>query len=186
MDFTLSAGERRTFLLLAAGHVLFVAALFTVAERFHEYGLYVIAPLFGLPLAVMGRGDRRLVRALVLLLGFALVHYGAVFCATQSFHIPYSESGFTEEVWVSGAIGGAIGAGGAFLLCALAGLFRLERQGMLVAALIALTAIGALGVQIFFDHVGGTEGMAPPTPYLFIYTPWQLAFAWFLAKLLRN
>jgi hypothetical protein len=30
---------------------------------------------------------------------------------------------------------------------------------------------------------GGRNGIAS---YLLVYTPWQLAFAWFLAKLLRS
>src|ERR1044072_1178746 len=127
IDLGSDAAERWTFLLLVAGHLLFVVALFTAGPLIGENTLYVIALLFGLPLAVLGRGDRRLAgavvfvagdrlraRAWVLVAGFGLVHYGAVLCATKSVHVPFTGEGFTDSPWVPGAIGGLIGAAGSF------------------------------------------------------------------------
>lgn len=186
VDFGLDAAERRTFLLLVAGHLLFVAAMFTVAPQIGENGLYWIAPLFGLPLAVLGRGDRRLVRALVLILGFALIHYAAVFCAIKSVRVPFTGGGFTDSPWVPGAIGGSIGAVGSFALCALAGLLRPARRPQLAMATAALTAVGAVGVWLLLGRMGKTDGQETIASYLFVYTPWQLVFAYCLAKLLRS
>jgi hypothetical protein len=186
IELGFDAAERRTFLLLAAGHLLFAAALFTVAPLIEENGLYAIAPLFGVPLALLGRGDRRLVRALVLVVGFGLVHYGAVYCAVKSVRVPFTGEGFTDSLWIPGAIGGLIGAAGSFALCALAGLLRPGSRAMLAAGVAVLTAVGAVGVYMLMSRMGTTDGKGSVASYLFIYTPWQLAFAWFLAKLLRN
>ena len=183
MNFRLNAAERRVFLLLAAGHVMFAVALLTLAERLGDYGLYAITPLFGLPLVLFGPRDRWRVRASVLLLGFALIHYAAVFFAGRSFRIPFSGQGFTDSLWIAGAIGGLVGAAGSLALCALGRMLRPASQAMLAIAVVALCLIGAVGVGLLFDR---SDGPGASFRFFILYTPWQLAFAYFLAKLLRD
>jgi hypothetical protein len=185
LDLGLDRTELRTFLALAAGHLLFAAGLFTIAPLIQDYGLYAITPLFGLPLLVFGPKDRLAVRALVLLAGITAVHYFAVYLANESVAIPFSgHPGFIDSPWAPGAIGGLVGATGSFALLALSGMLRPGGYATLGIAILALTVIGAVSVRysVFGPHSGGDNGIVP---LLWIYSPWQLAFAYFLAKLLK-
>jgi hypothetical protein len=180
LDFGLSRTERRTFLALVAGHALFVLALFTVAEHLGEYGLYLITPLFGLPLLVTGPKARFAARALVLLVGFPLLHFAAATLARQCYRVPFAGEGFTDSLWLCGAIGGVAGAAGSFALCALCGIFRPGAGTMAVAGTIVLAVLGGVGLSAAVSFMPG-DAVAP---LLLLYTPWQLAFAYFLAKTL--
>jgi hypothetical protein len=186
LNLRLDAAERRTFLLLTTGHVLFVVALFNAAKLSEDYGLYAITPLFGLPLVLFGPRDRRIARSIVLLLGFALVHYAAVYCAAKSLRLPFTGAGLTNALWVAGGIGGLIGGMGSLALCALGRLLRPGRPAMLAIAIAVLCAIGAVGVTLMFQGWDAMAGEMAIARYLILYTPWQLAFAYFLAKLLRD
>lgn len=181
-DFRLDRAERRTFLLLALGHLLFAIALMTVAASLGDYGFYLITPLFGLPLLVLGPRDHLAARAFVLLPGFAAIHYGAVWLAQQSYAVPFTDKGFTDLIPLCGAIGGLAGAAASFALCRLGGLLRPGSWPMALAGLAALTVLGAVGLSIAIGNMGDSAvGWL-----LFLYTPWQLAFAYFLAKTLRS
>lgn len=182
LDLRLSPAERRTFLALALGHVLFAVALFTVAGALGEYAFYWITPLFGLPYLVLGPRGQLPARAFVLLIGFAAVHYGAALLASKCFAVPFTGTGLTGEIWICGAIGGAAGAVASFALCRLCGLLRPGGWGMLAAGTLTLTVLGAIGLSLAFT---GWDKDAV-APMLLLYTPWQLAFAWFLAKTLRG
>ena len=177
-DFGLNAGERRTLYALVAGHLLFVAALFTVAEWLGDYGLYIVTILYGLPLLLVGPRDRIAVRALVLLAGFPALHWAAASLARQAYSVPFTGQGFTDSMALCGAIGGAIGAAGSFALCALCGLLRPDARAMAIAGTLVLTILGALGLSAMFSLMPKES----VTPMLLLYTPWQLAFAYFLAK----
>lgn len=170
--------EWRTFLALAAGHLLFAAALVTVAEPLGDYGLYIITPLYALPLVLAGPKDRILVRILVLLIGFALVHYGASWCAAKSYRHPFTGEGLTDSLLVAGAIGGAVGAAGSLLLCRIGGLMRAGAEIALMAGIVLLATMGGVGLSLAL-------GEESKIGLLALYTPWQLAFAWVLAKTLR-
>jgi hypothetical protein len=182
LDFRLSPAERWTFLWLAAGHLLFAIVLMAGGEALGDNGLYLITPLFGLPLVLLGPRDRLAARAFVLLIGFAAVHYGAVWLARNSYAVPFTGAGFTSDIGLCGAIGGAVGAAVSFALCRLFGLVRPGAGAMLVTGTLVLTIVGAVGVSILMVNLKG-ESLAW---MLLLYTPWQLAFAYFLAKTLRG
>ncbi len=175
--------EWRTFLLLVAGHLLFVAALFVRGGFLGNLQIHVSIALFGLPLLLFGQRDRIVARGLVLLIGFSLVHYCAFKLAQTSFRVPFSGEGLTDSPWVPGAIGGAVGAAGAFALCALAGLLRPGVRGLLLAGTLALVVIGSAGVRIGVFGESARDEM--PWGLLWVYVPWQLVFAYLLAKVLR-
>lgn len=183
IDLDLSPAERRTFLALAAGHALFAVALLTIAPLIQDFGLYAITPLFGLPLLVAGPRDRVAVRALVLLPGFALAHYCAVYLAVSSIKLPFVGGGFADSPFVIGAIGGAVGGAASLLLCTLGGMMRPRMGAQATAGVLVLAAVGALGVWAIFQ-INGSDGEV--AAMLSLYTPWQLVFAYLLAKLLRT
>jgi len=177
----LNPAERRTFVALAFGHLLFAAALFTVAKGLGENAIYYLTPLFGLPLLLVAPRERIAARAFVVLIGFAAVHYGATAIAQQSYAFPFTGDGFTSSEGLCGAIGGAIGAVGSFGLCALLGLLRPRPYVMLAVGTLVLSGLGGLGVTLWLMEKA-PEAIAP---MLWLYTPWQLAFAYFLAKTLK-
>jgi hypothetical protein len=182
-DPGLDAAELRTFLLLLGGHVLFFAVFFAAGALLEGNSLYLAAAVYGLPLVLFGPRDRRLERVLVLLVGIGVIHFCAVYLAIQSVPIPFTRPGLTDSVWVPGAIGGLVGAAGTFALCALAGLVRPGKRVTMIVATLVLTVIGSLGVRFGILREGPPAGDF--APFVIIYTPWQLVFAYFLAKTLR-
>ncbi len=186
LDPGLDRAELRTFLALAGGHLLFVAGMFVIAPLIGDYGLYAITPLYFLPLLAVGPKDQLAVRAAVLLLGITVVHYFAVFLAIKSIAMPFSgQQGFTDSPWVPGAIGGLVGAMGSVLLLMLGRMLRPGRRTTQWIAIALLTVIGAVSVR-FAVFRTGSEGDNGVAPLLWIYTPWQLTYAYLLAKLLRS
>jgi hypothetical protein len=182
-DFALSPEQRRAFLLMLAGHLLYAIAFYLAGMWLQiEYFNVWITPLFALPLLIWGPRDRLAVRALVLLVGFTAVHYVAMWAAISSVPIPTGRSGLSDSPWVPGAIGGAIGGIGSLGLCLLAGLLRPGTRSLCLLGVLLLTLVGSLGVA---NTAFATGGAARIFGWYVLYTPWQLAFAYVLAKVLK-
>jgi hypothetical protein len=178
-DLALNPAALETFKWLVLGHVLYVVGLFVTAYLNIDYRSVWITPLFGLPFVWRERNHRGAVKALVLMGGVTLMHY----VATKTAVAVSDETGF-----VRGLVGGAIGGGGSLLLCAIFGLLRKGSSLTFEAfGTVLLAAVGSFCVYLFLT----TGGAASDTPIgdtlqaLKIYTPWQIVFAYVLARVLR-
>jgi hypothetical protein len=184
----LEGPEWRTFAKLIAGEALFIAAA-SLPLPFHVDGLldrlYFLVALFGLPLLLFGPRNRLLIRALVYLIGIPVAHYLAVQATATSLrldHLPFgvTKSGWTNDPFLCGATGGLVGSAVSLLFCWVAGLARLTTIPRTAAAILFLAAIGGAGVSAMFAVQNSDQA------WLALYVPWQAAFAYVLAKLLRS
>jgi len=166
--------------LFAAGALLYVAAAavcVTVVKGDALTVMELLVPLFGLPFVLLGRGPRWRT-ALYLLLLVPAFHYLAVLAAVSSL-----DGMGRTRILPPGAIGGLLGATLSFL--ALAAL-RLSRRRVLVtmiAGIVVLGLLGHFGVQEM-DFLSGTR-LSGYDLLLSLYLPWQIAFGFFLSRLLR-
>lgn len=183
----LTPAERVTFKWLVLGHILYAVALYIVLAANLEMGNIWITPLFALPLVLLGPKDRVWIRALVLLVGFSGIHYLATILAADSYEpaISVAARRAGTSPLVPGLVGGAVGAAGSLALCALFRLTRRDKATLTLglAGIVLLAIVGSLGVYGMLRGFGGAVG--PIGPFLVLYTPWQIAFAYVLAKLLR-
>ena len=177
-DLPLDFAAGSAFKWLVVGHVLFAVSLGLLAvEKINPYWL---TPLFALPLVWAGRGHKLWAKVAVLLVGFTAAHWLAMQLAQQvdAVHNPM----------LPGLVAGGAGAGLALLLVFASGL---ARSGVATAVFalfgtVLLAGIGSLVVYLYMT--GGASSAASAGQWvqlLKIYTPWQIAFAYVLAKVLR-
>lgn len=173
------SASRNPFLLFAAGALLFAAAaaLCIAADIRGNHLLEILTPLFGLPYwLVHRRGGWTLAAYLLLLL--PAFHFLAIQAAVKTSNWPES------NLFVDGIAGGLVGSIPSFAALRLLGLLRPGASIGTIAAGIALLALlGGLGVW----KMNFLEGTAA-SDYgilLSLYLPWQIAFGYFLARLLR-
>ncbi len=164
---------------LLIGHLLFLIGLAVVTFAGIERGTVWITPLFVLPLLWYARNHRDWALIGVTVVGFTAVHYLAVDLTMRSYQ--------PDAALLPGLIGGAVGGAGSLLLCAV---FRLLRPGMptIVFALFGaafLAIVGSLGVYMFLTFGSRGSSADELVRMLWIYIPWQLAFAYVLSKVLR-
>lgn len=177
-DLALDSAAGSAFKWLVLGHILFAAGLFLLAVvRINPYWL---TPLFGLPLVWAGRGHRVGVKVAVLLVGFTLAHWLAIQAAAQVDAV--------EHPMLPGLVSGGIGAGLSLLLIVVSGLARPGVPTAIFAVFGAalMAGIGSLVVYLYMTTgAGGGADVGQWVQLLKIYTPWQIAFAYVLAKVLR-
>lgn len=184
-DLGLELAAMETIKWLVLGHLFFLVGLALTLLLRVEGGAVWITPLFGLPLLWAGRKHRQWGRILVFTAGFTAMHYLAVLTASQNYA---GMSPVTGNMLMPGLLGGAIGSAGALGLCAV---FKLLREGAptLVLAgfgVLLLAAAGSVSVYLFLTTGGDGTGFASRfTQMVWIYSPWQLLFAYVLAKTLE-
>jgi len=166
---------RAPFPLLAAGALLFAVALAAFVMVAHEDMLgaaMLLIPLFGLPFLLLARRSGWKT-ALYFLLLVPAFHWAAVSIAMYSF------DWHDGNLYVPGAAGGATGALLSFLALAALRLARPRPVATMAAGFVVLTILGVLGLH-WMDAIDDAGVI------LSLYFPWQIAFAFFLARLLRD
>jgi len=132
-----------------------------------------------LPLVWRSRDYRLVQKVVVLLVGFAAAHWFGAYLAERFYH---------DKAILAGATAGVVGAGVSLVLLAVFGLMRPGAAAIIFAVFgtILLAAIGSMGVYLY-QTTGGTDTsiLGQLLNMLKIYTPWQLVFAYVLAKVLR-
>lgn len=178
LSLGLSGAAARAFIWLIAGHLLYVVGLAVMVDRDVERGNVWITPLFGIVWLLLGAKDRFWAKALLVVVAFTAVHYLAVEAAIDTY------SG--DSTWYAGAVGGAVGGAGSLIVGVILGLLRRDSQALTlaVAGTLLLTAVGSFGVHMYLSG-GGADQQGGLTDLLWIYVPWQIAFAYVLAKLLK-
>jgi multisubunit Na+/H+ antiporter MnhB subunit len=92
-----------------------------------------------------------------------------------------------EVGFLRGFVGGAVGGGGALLLCAIFGLVR--KGSSLTFEAFGTVLLGAVGSFCLYLYLTtgatGDSSASDIIQPLKIYTPWQIAFAYVLARVLR-
>lgn len=186
-DLGLELAAMETIKWLILGHLFFLVGLALVLLLRIEMGPVWITPLFAAPLLWAGRQHREWGRVAVFVIGFTAMHYLAVWAAQKAYVTPGAI--LPEGNPLSpGLYGGAIGALGSFALCAV---FRLLREGVptLIFAIfgsLILAGAGSFSVYMYLSTGPGTGSFASGFLQMaMIYTPWQLLFAYFLAKTLK-
>ncbi|MEA3039286.1 MAG: hypothetical protein QOE79_1799 [Sphingomonadales bacterium] len=173
----MTGGWRATFPLFLLGAFLYVAV---VAACIRAIGgddvlalLELAIPLFGLPLLATRRRSWRL--ALYLLLLMPAFHYLAVVGAIESTN--WRSSGIFP-----GAIGGSIGAALSLAVLPMLALTTFRQAGMMALGIVVLALLGGFGVAQM-DVFSGTA-LERYSLLLTLYLPWQIAFGFFLSRLL--
>jgi hypothetical protein len=169
-----------TFKWLVAGHLLYLIGLAIALLAHWDMGNVWITPLFGLPMLWVGRKKPEWARIFVFLVGFTAIHYLAVQMAVRN------SSG--EASLMPGLVGGAIGAVASLALC---WIFRLFRPGgpTLVFALFGaalLAFVGGVGVYMYLNPMSSRSVFLDAyVRMLWVYVPWQIVFAYVMAKALK-
>jgi hypothetical protein len=182
-DLGLEMAAMESIKWLILGHLFYLAGLALALLMRLETGMVWMTPLFGLPLLWAGRNHAQWGRILVFTVGFTAVHYLAVTATSQA----VSNSLNTNPL-LPGFYGGAIGAVGAFALCMI---FRQLREGTATLILgtfgsLILAGVGSVGVYMLANSGGADKSFANQFMQLvMVYSPWQLLFAYFLAKTLK-
>ncbi|MES2444477.1 MAG: hypothetical protein V4574_16750 [Pseudomonadota bacterium] len=179
-DLGFGHGALETFKWLIVGHLLYVVGLIVAMALEIDRGNIWVTPLFGLPLLWAERKHRPWLRALVFVVGFTAAHWLAVRFAV--------ESAGGDAMMTPGLVGGAVGAAISLVACAVLGLFRPGVPTLVLAAcgIVLLAATGSFGVYMYLNSSGGTGGFTSEIlRMLWIYTLWQVVFAYVLAKTLR-
>jgi hypothetical protein len=171
--------RRRPFLPFVAGALLYAAAAASciAAGVQGPHVLEWLTPLFGLPFLVLSRRAGWPLAAYLLLLVPAF-HFLAIQAALHTTRWPEG------SLFLAGLAGGLVGSTLSFgALVAL----RLHRPGPVAGTIAAgvsiLALLGGLGLWRM-EFLKGTAA----SDYGFLlslYVPWQVAFGWFLAALLR-
>jgi hypothetical protein len=178
-DLALNPAALETFKWLVLGHLLYVVGLAAVIYFHIGNGAIWITPLFGLPFVWHERRVRGGVKALVFFLGFTLMHYVALKTVSG---IATDDNGFLR-----GFVGGVVGGGGCLLLCAVFGLLRKGSSLTFEAfATVLLGAVGSFCLNMYMTTgANGGSFVSDLVQPLKIYTPWQVVFAYVLARVLR-
>jgi hypothetical protein len=185
-DLALDWAALEAFKWLVVGHVLFaiLLGLLVLADANATLGVSVspfwLTPFFTLPLVWAGRGHMLVPKVAALLVGFTVAHW----LAMQSISLVNA----IEHPMLPGLIAGAVGAGLSLLFVLLGGLARHGAPTAIFAVFGAalLAGVGSLVVYLYMTTgSGGESGAAQWIQLMKIYTPWQIAFAYVLAKVLR-
>jgi hypothetical protein len=180
LNLALDGAGLEAFKWLVVGHVAYIVGLAVMVALRVENGMVWATPLFGLPLLWRSRDHRFWAKVAVLLVAFTAIHYLAVQLAVRSYQ--------DQAALVPGLVGGAVGAVGSFAIAALFGLLRPGAATLIFAvfATVMLAAVGSMGVYLYLTTGAPNDSMlAGVVQLLKIYTPWQIAFAYALAKVLR-
>jgi hypothetical protein len=179
-ELTLDSAGTQAFIWLVAGHVVFVVGLFVLLSLGVENAAIWATPLYAAPLIWKTHSHRLAPKLIVLLIGLTAAHWLGTKVAT--------DMGTGNGVFLPGFVGGAIGAGVSLGLCGVTGLLRPGGANLVFAAFgtLLLAGVGGLGVYLYLT-TGDTGGSVfnQVMQLLKIYTPWQVVFAYVLAKLLR-
>ena len=178
LGFDLAAIETIKWLVL--GHLLYVAGMSLALVIGLGNGNVWMTPLFGLPLLWAGRREREWQRALVVVVGFTAAHALGCWVALR-----YNVG--AEGSLIPGLAGGAAGAASALLLCWICGMLRPGAPTIVFACfgVLLLAAVGGFGVYMFQTSTGQGTFAGALISRLWLYTPWQLVFAYVLAKALN-
>lgn len=170
---------REPFPLLAGGTFLYVGALAgCLAMKAGDILVpaELLIPLFGLPFLVLGgRAGWRI--ALYVLLLLPAFHWAAVCTTIYSFDWQHSAG------WPPGFVGGVTGALPSFLALAALRLAKPRPMALMAGGTLVLALVGGFGFA-YMDFLSDT-GWSQYGLLLSLYVPWQLAFAFLLARLLR-
>lgn len=178
----LGAGALDTFKWLIIGHLLYAVGLAIAIYVPIEMGNVWMTPLFALPLLWSERKHKPWAKALAMIVGFTAAHYAGVWIAMRQV-VPTDDASL-----VPGLLGGALGGALAVAICFS---FRLTRPGVPIMVLAAfgvvlLAVTGGVGVYMYMTSSSGDGGRGSELlRMLWIYTPWQVVFAYVLAKVLR-
>jgi hypothetical protein len=183
-DIGLDPTAQEVIKWLILGHLCYLGGLAFTLLAAIDMGNVWATPLFVLPLLWAERSQFEWKRALVLVGGFTAMHAAAVYLATQSYEGTAARALTLEP----GVIGGAVGAFGALALCAVLRMLRPGLPTLIFAAFggLLLAGAGGVGVYMYLGMGGGGDGFAATfKSLLWVYVPWQLLFAYVLAKTLK-
>jgi len=172
------------FKWLVLGHILFVVGLVLTLYFQIPNGAIWITPLLAAPLVWKGRKHRPWVKVAVLLVGFTGAHY----LGTQAALSAHQPGLALEPSLLPGFAGGAVGAAAALGLCAIFGLLRPGAATLIFAlfGILLLAMTGSLVVYLYLTTGGNSDTVfGTLVQALKIYTPWQILFAYVLAKVMR-
>lgn len=163
---------------LVLGHLCYLAGLAFALLVSIGLGNVWMTPLFVLPLLWSERKQMNWLRALVLVIGFTAVHYAAVSIAFST---------YPGNALMPGLLGGAVGAFGSLALCAVFGMIRPGAANLIFATFggVLLAGVGAFGVYMYLRTGVGDSFASEFKALLWVYSPWQLLFAYVLAKTLK-
>jgi hypothetical protein len=176
----MSVRLREPMPLLAAGALLYVAAAAACVTIVPGDGLTpveLLIPLFGLPFLLLGRCPRWRT-ALYLLLLVPAFHFAGVTAAMSSL-----DGMGRNGILPPGAVGGLTGATLSFLALVILRLASWRAAGTMAAGIVVLTLLGYVGVEKM-DFLQETRWSGYGL-LLVLYLPWQIAFGFFLSRLLR-
>jgi hypothetical protein len=177
---SIDVGRRKAFLQFAAGALLYSSANALYGPRSEESILtYVSTPLFAMPYLLANRRAGWVTAAYLLLL-IPLFHYLAYVAALLAADLS-SQWGLIRAGFAGGLVGSALSFGALLL-------FRLHgggpRAGIIASGVVGLALLGGFGIWIW-DRVNSAVAL-DYSIYLLLYLPWQIAFGYFLANLLRS
>jgi hypothetical protein len=179
-NLALDSAAGTAFKWLVLGHLFFIAALCVLTLASVSNGAVWITPLLTLPLVWAGRSHRLVIKLAVLVVGVTFAHWAAAQLA--------SEFGLTADPMRFGLVGGAVGSGLALLFVLGSGLGRpgIATPIFAVFGTAFLAGLGALVVYLYMTTVVPNQGFPGDWLQLLkIYVPWQIGFAFVLAKVLR-
>ena len=187
-DIALDWAGFEAFKWLVIGHIVYALGLALAFSLEIPNGVIWMSPLFAVPLVWKGRGHRLWAKVLALVVGFTIAHYLGMQAAWYTQQYQASLSTVVEPSLLPGFVGGGVGAIVALGLCAVFGLMRPGAATLVfsVFGIVLLALIGGLGVYLYLTTgARGDTFISALMQLLKIYTPWQIAFAYVLAKVLR-
>ncbi|MBC9031125.1 hypothetical protein IAG41_01850 [Sphingomonas sp. JC676] len=184
-DIALDWAALEAFKWLVLGHIVYVVGLAVAFFLKIPNGVIWMTPLFAAPLVWKGRGHRLWPKVLALIVGVTVAHYLGMQAAASA---QESQGLLTEPSLLPGFVGGAVGAVVSMGLCAVFGLMRPGAATLIFALFgaVLLSLVGGLGVYLYLTTgARGDTFISALMQLLKIYTPWQIAFAYVMAKVLR-
>jgi hypothetical protein len=187
-DVALDWAGLEAFKWLVIGHIVYTFGLAVAFFLEIPNGVVWMTPLYAAPLVWKGRGHRLWAKILALVAGFTAAHYLGMQAASYAQQYLASLNDVVEPSLLPGFVGGAVGAIAALGLCAVFGFIRSGAATLVFAlfGVILLALIGGLGVYLYLTTgARGDTFVSALMQLLKIYTPWQIAFAYVLGKVLR-
>ncbi|NIJ63838.1 hypothetical protein FHR20_000769 [Sphingomonas leidyi] len=179
-NLALDSAAGTAFKWLILGHLFFIAGLCVLTLANVANAAVWLTPLLTLPLVWAGRGHKLAMKVAVLIVGLTFAHWAGAQLANQV--------NASTDPMRFGLIGGGVGAGLALLFVLGSGLGRRGIAPVIFAVFgtAMLAGLGALVVYLYIT-TGSTSETFPGNwvQLLKIYTPWQIGFAFVLAKVLR-